>query len=71
MANVRTAGKGFITGLIIFVLLGVANDFIGFATMNLFTVKLIAVDAALGGILGALTGTVVGWWLGRGTKAAA
>lgn len=70
MGNVRTAGKGFVKGFIIFCLLGIATDLLMFAQMNLFSLKLAAIDVAISAVLGALAGTVIGWWLGRGTKAA-
>jgi membrane protein YqaA with SNARE-associated domain len=42
-----------------------------YGQFQLFSIKIAAIHVAISAILGALGGTVVGWWLGRGTSAAA
>ena len=70
MSNIKTAGKGFVNGFIIFCLVALGCDLFVYAQMELFHLKLLAIDVALTAVLGALGGTAVGWWLGRGGKAA-
>lgn len=70
MGGVKTPGKGFVNGFIFFILVTLGCDLLIYEQLNLFHLKLLAVDVALSAVIGALSGTVVGWWLGRGASAA-
>ncbi|RTL57406.1 MAG: hypothetical protein EKK37_15290 [Sphingobacteriales bacterium] len=71
LGNVNTPGKGFTTGLILGLLMAVTFDLFLYAQYNLMNKKLIGVDIVATAVFDGVLGAVLGWWFGRGKKAAA
>ncbi|MEI9943727.1 MAG: hypothetical protein WDN26_05845 [Chitinophagaceae bacterium] len=69
LAGVRSFSKGLTAGFIIFFLSSLAHHLMTHATMNLSGYRIVVMDAACFGILGAVSGAVLGWWMGRGKSA--
>ncbi len=67
-AGIKTAGEGAQAGFIIGALMALTFDLFMFATMNIFTPTIIAVDVIGNGVFGAVMGAVVGLVLGSGKK---
>lgn len=67
-ASIRSAGEGAQAGFIIVGLIALSIDVIQFATMNLLTPLIIAIDAVSNAIFGAFLGAIIGFVLGRGKK---
>ena len=67
-AGIKTAGEGAQAGLIIGGLVALTYDLFLYATMNLFTPTIIAVDIIGNGVFGAIVGAIVGLVLGTGKK---
>ena len=64
--------SGFKTGAILFFLIETAMVAMFYATMDIYSgTTIMFVDIALNVIFGGVVGGVVGWWMGRGAKAAA
>lgn len=70
-AGIRTAGEGAQAGFIIMAIVALGTDLMMYATMNLTTPVLMAVDVVGSGLFGAVIGAVAGYVLGTGKKAAA
>jgi len=67
-ANISTAASGAVTGAVVGLLVVIGIDFIMYAQMKVFGLKVIAIDAASSLVVNAIVGAVVGWFLGRGSK---
>jgi hypothetical protein len=68
MGNVRTAPKGFSTGLTLSLLIVLGFNLMMYAQFNLYNTKILAIDLILNAALGGITGAVLGWWFGRPIK---
>jgi hypothetical protein len=60
-ANVNTVGDGLITGIITGVLMACGWDLVMFATSNIADLVLTLTDVAVSGIMGGLSGAVIGF----------
>ena len=68
IGKIKTIAKGFSTGLILGLLISLCFDLYIYGQMNLYTIKLIAIDVTMNGILGGILGVVLGWWFKREIK---
>jgi hypothetical protein len=67
-AGIKSAGEGAQAGFIIVGLIALGIDVFQFATMNLVSPMLIAVDTIGNAVYGAFIGSIVGLVLGTGKK---
>lgn len=68
IANVNTVSKGFSTGLVLGLLMVLGFDLFLYAQMNLYSVKIVALDVVLNAVFAGIIGAVLGWWFGRPVK---
>ncbi|MFA6945001.1 MAG: hypothetical protein WC220_03780 [Pedobacter sp.] len=68
MGKIDSGIQGAITGAILFFLFGLGMNFVAFGQYNLYTLQLSFVDAFCMALLGGLSGSVIGWLLGRNTS---
>jgi hypothetical protein len=71
MSGIKSVAKGLATGIVVSLLATLTFDLFMHAQMNLFDYSLLAIDVVLSAVLGGVSGAVLGWWMGRGTTAAA
>ncbi|MCB0663755.1 MAG: hypothetical protein KDC24_13495 [Saprospiraceae bacterium] len=64
-ANISTLQTGFIAGMVIGLLMGVAYSFITFATTNVYNLTITIVDPIVMAVMHGLGGAGVAWYLGR------
>ena len=69
MANIRTVAKGITVGFLIGFLMVLGFDLLVYAELNLYSTRLLGLDVIMNGIMGAVSGAVLGWWYGRPAKA--
>jgi len=65
-ANVTSAAAGASAGALLMGLYALGYDLIMYGTSNMMQLQGVFVDAIIAAVLGALSGAVIGWWLGRG-----
>lgn len=65
MGGVNSITRGLMVGFVVCVLMEGMFDSYDYAFMHLHSAKLLAIDVVLNGVLGALTGAVLGWWFSR------
>lgn len=70
LGNIKTPGKGFTTGFILGLLMTLGFDLYLYSQYNLMNTKLIAVDVVASALFDGVMGAILGWWFGRGNKAA-
>ncbi|MCW3117199.1 MAG: hypothetical protein JWM28_1281 [Chitinophagaceae bacterium] len=68
MSRINTVAKGFSAGFVIGLLMVLGFDLLLYAQFNLINSKLIAIDVILNGIMGGISGAVLGWWFGRSSS---
>jgi hypothetical protein len=57
--------RGISTGFILGFLMTLGFNLILYAQLNLYNTKILAIDTVLSGVMGGITGAVLGWWFGR------
>lgn len=67
-AGITTFGRGFLSGLLVTVLIMLVFDIWMFAGMNLFKPVVLVVDVLVNTLMGGIVGGVIGWILGTGRK---
>lgn len=65
-ANISTWATGAKAGALIGVLVSMAFNMISFGVNNVSTMMAGVVDVVVMGVMSAIIGAVIGWWLGRG-----
>lgn len=70
-AGSASAGSGAATGAAIGLLVGAGFDFTFYGTSNIMNLNGFLVDIVANTIVTAIVGGIIGWYLGRGAKAAA
>lgn len=66
-ANIKTLATGAKAGALIGLLIGISYDFLNYGMTNLMNMTGAVADILMSAVMGAVTGAVVAWWLGRGT----
>ena len=69
ISGIKTVSKGISAGFLIGFLMVLGFDLLMYAQLNLISGKLIGIDVILNGIMGGISGAVLGWWFGRPSKA--
>lgn len=64
-ATISTAMAGAIGGATIMGLIGLGYDLQMYASTNIFQLPMVFIDTICSAVLGALSGGVIAWWLGR------
>ncbi|MBP9744061.1 MAG: hypothetical protein WBC35_06620 [Saprospiraceae bacterium] len=65
-ANIKTLATGAKAGALIGLLIGISYDFLNYGMTNLMNMTGAVADILMSAVMGAVTGAVVAWWLGRG-----
>ena len=65
--NIKTLATGAKAGALIGLLIGISYDFLNYGMTNLMNMTGAVADILMSAVMGAVTGAVVAWWLGRGT----
>lgn len=64
-ATISTAIAGAIAGATIMGLIGLGYDLQMYASTHIMQLPMVFIDTIASAVLGAITGAVVAWWLGR------
>lgn len=70
LSGIKSVAKGFTAAFVINLLMILGFDLMMEAQFNLYSEKLLVIDVIVNALFGGILGAFLGWWMGRGTKAA-
>lgn len=65
IGSVNTVPRGVVIGGFLSGILTAGFDIMMYAQMNLFGLRMTAIDIVVSTVMGAIVGAVLGWWFGR------
>jgi hypothetical protein len=67
LGDIQTASRGFVTAMIISLLVSMSFNLYMYAQFDLYAGSLLVTDVLVNMVFGGVVGAFLGWWLGRKT----